>query len=555
MIIKEIDGKLLQKMIVSAANHLENNKKIVDDLNVFPVPDGDTGTNMSLTLLAASREVEQKNDDSVSAIANELASASLRGARGNSGVILSQLFRGFAKKLKNHDRMDAKIFAQAFKAGVDTAYKAVMKPTEGTILTVAREGAAKAVALSRSTRDIVEVLARSIDHAKYVLNRTPEMLPILKQAGVVDAGGKGLIFILEGALQAIRSGEGVRLEVQHGEDQKQDKRRQPVEHDITFTYCTEFIIDIKQSRPRNPIEINQFRNVIAGQGDSMLVIDDDDIVKVHIHTNNPGIVIQEALKIGELTDIKIENMKEQHEHIYVKDQGEETDIKEETAPETEEEAEYGFIAVAAGKGIVNIFKDLGVDEVIEGGQTMNPSTDDVLKCINSINAKNIFIFPNNKNIILAAQQAKKMSDRNIAVIPTKSIPQGISAMLAFDANTAADDNYHHMTQAIDGVKTGDVTYAVRNCTVGDKEIAKGDVLGIRNGEIFTTGESVNTVCHQLLEGLLDEDSLMITIFYGHDIDEQTAQDLSNYIQDHYPDCEIEVHHGGQPLYYYIISVE
>lgn len=550
MVVKQIDGKMLQKMIVAAANHLENNKKIVDELNVFPVPDGDTGTNMSLTLLAASAEVKKMKEVSAASVANSLASASLRGARGNSGVILSQLFRGFSKELKKYDVIDAKIFAQALKSGADTAYKAVMKPTEGTILTVAREGAQKAYTVSKKSENIVEILETALAHAKVVLDKTPEMLPVLKQAGVVDAGGKGLIFILEGALCALKGEEVLLQERDEEETGQTPEKRTDIPQDITFTYCTEFLIRKENSTMNRPDIAEQFKRRIDIQGDSMLVIDDEEIIKVHIHTNNPGTVIQEALKIGELLNIKIDNMKEQHDHIM--ENGIE---KHQNNTHVQEEKEYGFISVAIGDGIVSVLKDLGVDKIIQGGQTMNPSTDDILKAIEEVRAKNILVFPNNKNIILAAEQAKVLSNKNVHIVPTKSIPQGISAMIAFDANATIEENYDNMVQAIAVVKTGNVTYAVRNCTVADKEIKEGDILGIKDGEIFTVGEAVDKVCHQLIEGLIDDESTIVTIFYGNEVNEQSAMELAEYIENHYPDCDVEVHNGGQPLYYYIISVE
>ncbi|MBZ4645267.1 MAG: Dak phosphatase [Clostridia bacterium] len=541
MVLKQIDGRMLKRMVLSAANNLENNKKVVDALNVFPVPDGDTGTNMSLTLLTAAKEVKLADDSSVSIIADTLAAASLRGARGNSGVILSQLFRGFAKELKGHNCVNAKVFAEALKTGVDTAYKAVMKPTEGTILTVAREGAKAAVLASKTADNIVEVFKSAIENAKTTLDKTPEMLPVLKQAGVVDAGGKGLIYILEGALQVIETDREVELDKQENPEQIQagQKAAAKVDGDIQFTYCTEFLINKKDFT----VDINHFKRIIEGQGDSTLVIDDDDIIKVHIHTNNPGLVIQEALKIGDLTNIKIDNMKEQHKHTILQEN------------QIIQNKEYGFITVAMGEGIINIFKDLGIDEVIEGGQTMNPSTDDILKAIDNIHADNIFVLPNNKNIILAAQQAKTLTDKNIIVIPSKSVPQGIAAMLAFDFQAGVEENFRSMTEALAKVKTGQVTYAVRSSAFDDKNITEGDILGIRDGQIQIVGKDIKTVCHQLLDALVDEESSVISVFYGRDTDEQEAQELSEYMENRFADCDVEVYNGGQPLYYYIFSVE
>ncbi len=527
-------------MIISAANHLDNNKKIVDELNVFPVPDGDTGTNMSLTLLAAAKEVESKEETKISDIADCIASSTLRGARGNSGVILSQWFRGFAKALKQYDFMDGKLFAEALQTGVDTAYKAVMKPTEGTILTVAREGALKAVQVSKVSENIIEIFEQAIIHAKEILDKTPDMLPVLKQAGVVDAGGKGLIYILEGAFEAIKSGEIIRIKEEKSSATVKNPSHSIVT-EIEFAYCTEFLINKDKSVRGKTGIANQFKTAIIHEGDSMLVIDDDEVIKVHIHTNNPGKVIQEALKLGELTNIKIDNMKEQHGHIL--------------AEEEKECKEYGIISVAVGDGIVEILKDLGVDEVIEGGQTMNPSTDDILQAIDKVNANNIYILPNNKNIILAAEQAKELSDKNVIVVPSKSIPHGIAAMLAFDITSEANENHNRMIKALENVNTGNITYAVRNTTIDDRQIQEGDILGIKNGEIFTVGKSAYDVCKELIEGLMNEDSLMVTMFYGHDVNEEEAQKILDYVEEKFPECDVEVHNGGQPLYHYIISVE
>ena len=548
--IKQIDGNLLKKMIVSSANHLSNHKKQVDELNVFPVPDGDTGTNMSLTLQAAAVEAEKKEQDtSVVEIADILASASLRGARGNSGVILSQLFRGFTKTVKKYGFIDAKVFAKALKAGADTAYKAVMKPTEGTILTVAREGAKEAVEISEKTDNIIEILEVSLMHAKAVLDRTPEMLPVLKQAGVVDAGGKGLVIILEGVLHALKNDDIItKQQKEETADISPQKQRQTEGKDITFGYCTEFLIEKGIEAANRADIVKQFKTRIDRLGDSMLVIDDEDIVKVHVHTNHPGIVMEEALKIGQLINIKIDNMRQQHEHLM--------EGKPESRPLREEkEKEYGFIAVAVGEGILSVFEDLGVDKVIEGGQTMNPSTDDILNAVERVHAKNVFVFPNNKNIILAAEQAKALSSKNVIVVPTKNIPQGISCMIAFDGEASPQQNHNNMLEAMSVVVTGSVTYAVRDCMMQEKEIKEGDILGIKEGEIYTAGKNVEQVCKELIDGLVQEDSTIVTVFYGKDTDEQAATALSEYIERKYPDCDVEMYNGGQPLYYYIISVE
>jgi len=541
LILDKIDGIILKDMIISAANNLENYKNVVNELNVFPVPDGDTGTNMSLTLSAAAREIKQKNDTSVSVIADILASASLRGARGNSGVILSQLFRGFSKELKGYSTVDAVAFAKALKSGVDTAYRAVMKPTEGTILTVARESARCAVEVSENFDNIVYVLEQTIKQANDTLQKTPDMLPALKQAGVVDAGGKGLVFIMEGALHVLKYGKIIEKSEYQAETEKQQEKKEHVEVDgnIEFSYCTEFLINKSSA----DIDINKYKEVLQKLGDSMLVIDDEQIIKTHIHTNNPGIVIEEALKLGWLTSIKIDNMKEQHQHIIAP--------KESQA----ENKKYGFIAVAIGDGIVRVLKDMGVDEVIEGGQTMNPSTDDILNAVNKLNADTIYVLPNNKNIILAAEQSKTLTDKNLIVVPTKSIPQGIACMLAFNPSDEADKNLENMISALESVKTGQITYAVRDSKFEDKEIKEGNILGMIDGKISIVGDDIQTTCNELLELMVDEDSSVITIFYGADTDMEEAQKLAEYAEEKFPDCDIELHNGGQPLYYYLISVE
>ncbi|NLY43905.1 MAG: DAK2 domain-containing protein [Clostridiaceae bacterium] len=530
---------MLKRMVISAANHLENNKKKVDALNVFPVPDGDTGTNMSLTLLTASNELKTVDDDSVSAIAEKLAAASLRGARGNSGVILSQLFRGFAKGLRGYDRVNATVFAQALKSAADTAYKAVMKPTEGTILTVAREGAKAAVAASQTEDNITEVFKRSLNHAKVILEKTPDMLHVLKQAGVVDAGGSGLIYILEGALKVLEEDMEVELSIERSYDDIDNSAKGIMAEDIRYTYCTEFLI-LKKSPS---VAGSYFKDIIRTYGDSLLVIDDENVIKVHIHTNNPGIVIQEGIKLGELTSIKIDNMKEQHNNLLLQNE------------QTIKNKEYGFITVAVGEGIVELFKDLGADRVIEGGQTMNPSTNDILTAVEQVHANHIFVLPSNKNIIPAAEQVKYLTDKHVIVIPSKSIPQSIAAMLAFNPEAKVEENEIKMTEALANVKTGQVTYAVRDSIVEGTQIRQGDILGMEDGHIAVIGKDMVEVCQELIDRLIDEDSSIVTIFYGKDTEEQKARQLSDYIEEKFPDCEVEIHNGGQPLYYYILAVE
>lgn len=534
-----IDGQILKKLIISGANNLENNKKMVDELNVFPVPDGDTGTNMSMTINAAARDLLSRDDATVCAISDYVAGSSLRGARGNSGVILSQLFRGFSRGLKDKHTINTVQLAAALKAGSDTAYKAVMKPTEGTILTVARETATYAVEIAEETKDILEFAEMVVAKARETLNRTPDMLPVLKQANVVDAGGMGLVMILEGAVSALKGVEITATAPLSYENTQ--KRSVAIDTDnIKFMYCTEFIITKKSLN----YSITPFRGAIEQKGDSMLVIEDADIVKVHIHTNQPGFVLEQAVKIGDLSNIKIDNMKLEHSET----------IANEPA-NAEPQKEYGIVAVASGDGLEQIFADVGVDGMIKGGQSMNPSTEDILKIVDEINAKNIFILPNNKNIILAAGQVNELTDKNIIVIPTKTIPQGIGSVLAFDSSASTDENTNNMTLPISQVKTGLVTFAARDSEFDDMHIKNGDIMGMEEDKITVLGDSPNDVAKQIIAKLIDKNSYVITIFYGEDIQTDVAESLANEISGLYPKCDIMVHNGGQPLYYYIISVE
>jgi DAK2 domain fusion protein YloV len=528
-----INGIVIKNAVINASNNLANNKKIVDDMNVFPVPDGDTGTNMSMTLSAAAREVLPITDESASAIAEHVAYASLRGARGNSGVILSQLLRGFSKGIKGEEKIDSTLLAKAMKSASDTAYKAVMKPTEGTMLTVAREAAKYAIKAAKDYPDVIDFAVAVTEKAKQVLDKTPEMLPVLKQAGVVDAGGKGLIIIMEGFIAALKGEEITPLQQQEATAQK---RTEQIDTDkIKYMYCTEFIITKKSLN----YSTQPFRAAIETIGDSMLVIEDGDIVKVHIHTNRPGFVIEHAVKIGELSDIKIDNMKYQHSEKVA----------------CEPPKKYGIIAVAAGEGLENIFKDIGVDRIVKGGQSMNPSTEDILSSVESLNAENIIILPNNKNIILAAEQAAKISKKNVNVIPSRTIPQGISAVLMFEEEKSLKENKEAMTKALSGIKTGQVTFAARHSVIDGKEIAEGDILGMEEGDITVIGKQPNDVALQIINKLADEKSVVITLFFGADISEAAADELSEQIKLLYPNCDVMAHSGGQPLYYYIISVE
>lgn len=535
-----IDGPLLKKMFVNAANTLDNNREAVDSLNVFPVPDGDTGTNMSLTMFSAVEELNRLKEVTVGSVAEAIASGSLMGARGNSGVILSQLFRGFAAKLKNLKNTDTVQFAHALAEGVDTAYKAVMKPTEGTILTVARETAEKAVKISSEVRDFTKFIEEILVQSTSTLEKTPQMLKVLAQAGVVDAGGKGFVYILLGLLKTLK-GEEITL---NGKNRIAAAAVEGLNEEageelcLEYPYCTEFIIKEPKGTPE------QLKKSLSGLGDSTLVVGGDSIIKVHIHTDRPNKVMEEGLKLGELSRIKIENMKEQHRSII-----------EEEIKEDQKAKDYGIISVSMGDGFSNLFKDLGVDVVIHGGQTMNPSTQDIVKAVNSLNAENIIILPNNGNIILAANQARELSLKNVYVVPTKTIPQGVSAMIAFNSMQSIEDNFKEMTEALGRVKTGQVTYAVRDSVFDGIEINEGDIIGIGEGKIRNKGDNISEVAFELLKTLVDDDSEVITLFYGQEVDEGDASRLEERIIKEYKDCDVEIHYGGQPVYYYVFAVE
>lgn len=528
-----IDGQLLQNMLIGAANFLEKNKDMLNALNVFPVPDGDTGTNMSLTMQAAVRSIENSDIKTVQEIGNIVSNGSLMGARGNSGVILSQILRGFSKALVGVEKIDSVVLADALERGAKTAYRAVMKPIEGTILTVARESAEKAVEISKTQEDVVLFLADVISAGKVSLSKTPDMLPVLKQAGVVDAGGQGFIVILEGMLSAINGEEVVYSNLDRSENKSLVANIS--NEDIEFEYCTEFIIN------NNKENSESFAKEIKDIGDSMMVVEGDGFIKVHVHTNNPGFVLDKAVKIGELIDIKIDNMRYQHNNNF------ETNI--------EDEKEYGFVTVSMGDGIENIFKDLNVDHIISGGQTMNPSTEDIVKAIEEINAKNIIVLPNNSNIILAANQAKDLSDKNVIVLETKTVPQGISALLEFNEELDLDDNIKNMTYAFKKMKTSQVTFSVRDTNIDGKEIKKGDILGINDGKLTSVGNNIEEVTLDLINKTLESDSELITVFYGEDITEQEGERIIRSLQETHSDLDIELIYGGQPIYYYLIAVE
>lgn len=533
------DSETLCRAFLSGANKLCNNKIILNDLNVFPVPDGDTGSNMSMTITAATKDVLKNNYDSVGKIMSGIASASLRGARGNSGVILSQLFRGMSRRLADLSTADAKDIAECFKEGVNAAYKAVMKPMEGTVLSVSRDAADAAVKAAETSGDILEVMRATVTAAQESLARTPELLPQLKQAGVVDSGAQGVVYLLEGALSYLETGVIIELtDAEISINTTLDKK--VVDANIKFIYCTEFLINkAPQSSP-----VGLFRDKISKKGDCMVVIDDDDVVKVHIHTNEPGYIIQEAIKVGELINIKIDNMKYQHD-----------EQTETTSAPAEPEKEIGFAAVAAGSGLESIFCDIGVDKVIEGGQTMNPSTDDILSAVNSVNAKTVFILPNNKNIIMAAKQVPELTEKNVVVLETRSVPEGIAAKLAFDPAASIDDNVASMNEAIANIKTGMVTYSVRNFTFEDKEYPENKIIGLSGGKIQAVGDDSFEVLTRLIDSVIDDDSDIISIYFGGNITADRKEEIEEALEEKYEDCDVLVYEGGQPLYDFIFSVE
>ncbi|MDD6214638.1 MAG: DAK2 domain-containing protein [Firmicutes bacterium] len=538
-----MNGKLLAQMFISGANNLYNNRAAVDELNVFPVPDGDTGSNMSMTASAMAKALSEVQSDSVTKVADVMSFATLRGARGNSGVILSQFFRGISKSLKGKTECEPHDLALALKIGSDTAYNAVMNPTEGTILTVARDAADAAVS---TEGDILSIIENAAQKGYETLKKTPEMLPALKTAGVVDAGGQGWLYVLDGMLYFLKNNEIIVKNISESGAKNQEehsvKAQSKLKTDnIKYMYCTEFIVEKKD----RSVNVLAFKQSLEKIGDSMLVIDDDDIVKVHIHTNNPGIVLEKAVKLGTMINIKIDNMKHQHQSLI------------QSAPEKAEmpHKKFGFVAVCAGDGISEIFKDLGIDNIIEGGQTMNPSTEDILAACEKINADMVFVFPNNKNIILAANQAREISKKNITVIPTKSIPACVAAMLAYNEAKDAENNEKAMNKAISNVKSGQITFAVRDTEVDGQKISKDDILGIAEGKIKSVGKSVSDVLCGVVDEMYDEDSEFITLYYGSGVTEEDAQKAGKILEEKYEDTEVSVKYGGQPLYYYLVSVE
>ncbi len=562
MSLQQIDAKMLSKMFLAGAKNLESKKEWINELNVFPVPDGDTGTNMTMTIMSAAKEVASLGENpDMEGLCKAVSGGSLRGARGNSGVILSQLLRGFTKRIKNEEILTVSVLVEAFEKAVETAYKAVMKPKEGTILTVARGGAERAKALAEEgAEDMGEFLADVVEHARYVLSQTPEMLPVLKQAGVVDSGGQGLVEVMAGALDAFMGREtDFSIPVESGKTPSRNVGAAEQDIEIKFGYCTEFIILLNKAF-NIKAEID-FKAYLESIGDSIVCVADEDVVKVHVHTNDPGLAIQKALKYGALSNMKIDNMRLEHqEKLFKMNSQKETktadgSVSENSAPAMPRK-DFGFIAVSVGEGMNEIFRSLGVDYVIEGGQTMNPSTADILDAVDKVNAQTVFILPNNKNIILAANQAAELTaEKDLFVIPTKTIPQGITAVINFVPELSADENEANMISEIANVSTGEVTYAVRDTVIDDKEIKKGDYMGIGDGGILAVGNDILQVARTTVSGMMKEESELISIYYGKDVTEETAEAFRDQVSQLYPDCDIELQYGGQPIYYYIMSVE
>lgn len=565
MEITSINSKLLARMFLAGAKNLDSKKDWINELNVFPVPDGDTGTNMTMTIMSAAKEVSSLTNPTMAELAKAISSGSLRGARGNSGVILSQLFRGFCKVIKEYDEIDVTILCEACQKAVETAYKAVMKPKEGTILTVAKGAAEKALELSDDTEDVVTFVEEVIKQAEYVLDQTPEMLPVLKQAGVVDSGGQGLVQVLKGAYDAL-IGKEIDYTIEGAPTGAAPaKISAETEAEIKFGYCTEFIIVL--NAPMSDNEEHAYKAFLESIGDSIVVVADDEIVKTHVHTNDPGLALQKALTFGSLSKIKIDNMREEHQEKLIKD-SQKLAAQQKAGEEAYEAAladektnnmpakEMGFVSVSIGEGMNEVFRGLGVDYLIEGGQTMNPSTEDMLNAIEHVNAKTVFILPNNKNIIMAANQAVDLvEDKQIIVIPTKTIPQGITALVNYIPDHSAEENKEQMMAEIENVKTGQVTYAVRDTEIDGKTIKQNDFMGIGDKSILSVGTDLRATTLEMVDAMVDEDSAIVSIYFGSDSDEDSANELAAAIEEKYPDVEVEVNDGGQPIYYYVISVE
>ena len=565
MEITSINSKLLARMFLAGAKNLDSKKDWINELNVFPVPDGDTGTNMTMTIMSAAKEVSSLTNPTMAELAKAISSGSLRGARGNSGVILSQLFRGFCKVIKEYDEIDVTILCEACQKAVETAYKAVMKPKEGTILTVAKGAAEKALELSDETEDVVTFVEEVIKQAEYVLDQTPEMLPVLKQAGVVDSGGQGLVQVLKGAYDAL-IGKEIDYTIEGAPTGAAPaKISAETEAEIKFGYCTEFIIVL--NAPMSDNEEHAYKAFLESIGDSIVVVADDEIVKTHVHTNDPGLALQKALTFGSLSKIKIDNMREEHQEKLIKD-SQKLAAQQKAEEEAYEAAQadektnnmpakkMGFVSVSIGEGMNEVFRGLGVDYLIEGGQTMNPSTEDMLNAIEHVNAKTVFILPNNKNIIMAANQAVDLvEDKQIIVIPTKTIPQGITALVNYIPDHSAEENKEQMMAEIENVKTGQVTYAVRDTEIDGKTIKQKDFMGIGDKSILSVGTDLRATTLEMVDAMVDEDSAIVSIYFGSDSDEDSANELAAAIEEKYPDVEVEVNDGGQPIYYYVLSVE
>ncbi|MEH7353071.1 DAK2 domain-containing protein [Neobacillus drentensis] len=560
MSITALDGKRFAEMVIQGANHLAVNAKMVDALNVFPVPDGDTGTNMNLSMTSGAKEVKNNVQEHIGKVGTALSKGLLMGARGNSGVILSQLFRGFSKAVETKAKISGKDFANALEAGVETAYKAVMKPVEGTILTVAKDSAKMGLQAAQKSDDIIVIMDEILKEAKASLKRTPDLLPVLKEVGVVDSGGQGLVFVYEGFLAELK---GEKLpessdllpsmsEMVSAEHHKSVQGHINTE-DIVFGYCTEFMVRFEQDKTaKHPFNEVVFRNDLSKLGDSLLVIADEDVVKVHIHSEQPGEVLSYGQRYGNLINMKIENMRQQHSNIVGETQ---TALVSDRPKASKELQEYGIVTVSMGSGIAELFKSIGAHAVIEGGQTMNPSTEDIVKAVKEVHAKRIFILPNNKNIIMAAEQAKDVSDEDIYVIPSKTVPQGLSALLAFNPSADVDTNEAAMKEALQNVKTGQITFAVRDTSIDGLEIEKDDFMGISEGKIVVKNKDKGKVAEDLLTKMLDEDSEILTIIYGEDVTEDEVTQLAQFVKETFADVEVEIHNGGQPLYSFIFSIE
>ena len=553
MATRTINVEMLAKMFLAGAQNIEAKKEFINELNVFPVPDGDTGTNMSLTIMAAAKEVAALDKPVMKDLSKAISSGSLRGARGNSGVILSQLLRGFTKAIREEKEIDAITLAAACTRAKETAYKAVMKPKEGTILTVASGIAEKAAEMAQETDDLEVFIPEVIKYAEEVLAKTPDMLPVLKEAGVVDSGGQGLLEVIKGAYDAFQGKEVDYTAIGSSSGAGITKVTSQEAADIKFGYCTEFIILTEKEFTEK--DEQEFKAYLSSIGDSIVCVADDDVVKIHVHTNDPGLAIQKALTFGQLSRMKIDNMREEHQEKLIRD-AEKLAAEQEAKKSQEPRKPIGFIAVSIGEGVNGIFRELGVDYIIEGGQTMNPSTEDMLNAIDQVNADSVFILPNNKNIVLAANQAKALvEDKEIVVIPTKTVPQGITAIINFMPDSDVKTNEETMLEEIQNVKTGQVTYAVRDTHIDDKEIHEGDIMGIGDKGILAVGKDVEETTLELLEALVDEDSELISLYYGEEVKEEEAQEFIAKVEEKYPDVDVDAHFGGQPIYYYVLAVE